>query len=153
MATTGTSEGESTESTYREYVLGVRIFKCETSEDEGTRYRFEAPEHRGVTFLNPDLAELYADVYFDTNGFQEADTGDRGIPPEVIQAGRDTLAAYFLTQPYTDVNWVASFYGKKPAKVKRYVAAVRSRAEEIREGVTELNADEVGASGPEPSRT
>jgi hypothetical protein len=152
MATTEPSDGDSTESTYREYVLGVRILKCETSGDEGTRYRFEAPEHRGVTFVNPDLAELYADVYFDTNGFQEADTGDRGVPPEVIQAGRDTLAAYFLTQPYTDVNWVASFYGKKPGKVERYVASVRARAAEIREGAAELEVtDEACRSEPEPS--
>jgi len=153
MATTDSFGSDSGESTYREYVLDVRIVECETPSDEGTRYRFEVPEHRGVTFADPDLAELYADVYFDTNGFQEAGTGERGIPPEVIQAGRDTLAAYFLTQPYTDVNWVASFYGKKPAKIERYVAGVRSRAEEIREGVAELDADGVDSSGPEPSRT
>jgi hypothetical protein len=153
MATTDTTDGDSGESTYREYVLDVRIVECETPSDEGTRYRFEAPEHRGVTFADPDLAELYADVYFDTNGFQEAGTGERGIPPEVIQAGRDTLAAYFLTQPYADVNWVASFYGKKPAKVERYVAAVRTRAEEIRDGVADLSDEESHLSEAEQSRT
>jgi hypothetical protein len=152
MATTDSFGSDSGESTYREYVLDVRITKNETAE-AAIHYRFEAPEHVGVTFADADAAELYADVYFDTNGFQEAGTGDRGVPPEVIQAGRDTLAAYFLTQPYTDVNWVASFYGKKPAKIERYVAGVRSRAEEIREGVAELDADGVDSSGPEPSRT
>lgn len=121
---------------HREYVLDVRIVE-RTSGDGDVRYRFEAPRHQGRAFDDPGLAELYADVYFDVNGFEEAGTGERGVPPEVIQAGRDTLAAYFLTQPGTDVEWVASFYGKKPPKVERYVAAVRNRAQEIREGAAE----------------
>lgn len=122
------------ESAYKEYVLAVRIVECAALEGGGPHYRFEAPDHQGIVFEDPDLAELYADIYFDVNGFEEAGTGERGVPPEIIQAGRDTLAAYFLTQPYTDVNWVASFYGKKPTKIERYVAAVRTRAHEIREG-------------------
>ncbi|WP_396611453.1 hypothetical protein ACH9L7_14780 [Haloferax sp. S1W] len=122
---------------YREYVLGVRIVEYRVPETGERRYRFEAPEHEGIEFDDPELATLYADVYFDVNGFVEAGTGERGVPPEVIQAGRDTLAAYFLTQPYTDKNWVASFYGKKRARIERYIAAVRRRAQEIREGVAE----------------
>jgi len=121
-------------SIYCEYILGVRIIKVGHPQENRAQYRFEAPDHKGVVFEDPELAELYADVYFDVNGFEEAGTGDRGVPPEIIQAGRDTLAAYFLTQPYTDVNWVASFYGKKPTKIERYVAAVRNRAQEIRDG-------------------
>lgn len=128
---------EQTESVYKEYILDVRIVECADLEGEGPRYRFEAPEHQGIVFEDSDLAELYADVYFDVNGFEEAGTGERGVPPEIIQAGRDTLAAYFLTQPYADVNWVASFYGKKTTKIDRYVAAVRTRAREIREGAEE----------------
>ena len=119
---------------YREYVLDVRIVEVPRPSEE-TTYRFEAQEHAGVEFEDPETAELYADVYFDVNGFREAGTGERGVPPVVIQAGRDTLATYFLTQLGTDVNWVASFYGVKTSKVKRYVAAVRKRAEEIRAGV------------------
>jgi hypothetical protein len=129
--------GDAGASTYREYPLQVRIVEIASAADSEPRYRFEAPQHAGMTFEDADDAELYADIYFDTNGFQEADTGDRGVPPEVIQAGRDTLAAYFLTQPYGDVNWVASFWGKKPPKIERYVGAVRTRAEEIREGIRE----------------
>ena len=125
------------ESTFREYVLDVRIVECTPPDADAPRYRFEAPHHTGVEFEDPDLARLYADVYFDVNGFEEAGTGDRGVPPEIIQAGKDTLAAYFLTQPGTDVNWVASFYGVKPPKVERYVEWVRERAEEIRTGAAE----------------
>lgn len=128
------------ETVHREYILGVRIVTI-PAEEGSTRYRFEAPDHEGVRFEDPELAELYADVYFDVNGFEEAGTGERGVPPEIIQAGRDTLSAYFLTQPYTDRNWVASFYGKTPPEIERYVATVRKRAEEIRTGAEEMGME------------
>jgi hypothetical protein len=120
---------------YEEYVLGVRI--VEHDDGDGPRYRFDAPEHVELTFEDPETATLYADVYFDANGFQEEGTGEVGVPPAIIQAGRDTLVAYFLTQPYADRNWVASFYGEKPEKIDRYVSRVRKRAANIREGVAE----------------
>ena len=108
-----------------------------TTDDGETAYRFEAPQHRGIEFSDPDSATLYADVYFDVNGFEEAGTGHRGVPPEIIQAGRDTLASYFMTQPDVDEHWVASYYGLKPEKVTRYVSRVRKRAEKIRTGAKE----------------
>ncbi|MBX0293562.1 hypothetical protein [Haloarcula nitratireducens] len=125
-----------TDSTYREYVLGVRILE-ENGVDGDARYRFEAPDHCGIAFDDAEDATLYADVYFDVNGFEEAGTGERGVPPAIIQAGRDTLVAYFLTRPGIDVHWVASFYGEKPEKVQRYVSRVRKRAANIRDGVRE----------------
>jgi hypothetical protein len=123
-------------STYREYILGVRIVERTTSDGD-TRYRFEAPDHQGVEFEDAETATLYADVYFDVNGFQEAGTGERGVPPTVIQAGRDTLVAYFLTQNGVDAHWAASFYGEKPEKIERYASRVRKRSKKIREGARE----------------
>ncbi|QFU82714.1 hypothetical protein [Natronorubrum aibiense] len=130
------SSNDGTESVYEAYILDVRILES-TSDEGDPRYRFDAPQHVPMTFHDPELATLYADVYFDTNGFQEEGTGERGVPPEVIQAGRDTLAAYFLTMPGTDLNWVASFYGKTPPKIERYIASVRERAREIRANAVE----------------
>ena len=124
------------ESVHREYILDVRIVASPGPEGS-PRYRFEAPRHEGRTFEDPDTAELYADVYFDVNGFEEAGTGDRGVPPIIIQAGRDTLAAYLLTQPYTDVQWVGSFFGVQPGKVERYASRVRKRGENIRNRLVE----------------
>jgi len=129
-----------TESVHRDYVLDVRIVERQTASDDIT-YRFEAPQHEGTGFEDPAKAELYADVYFDANGFQEAGTGERGVPPELIQAGRDTLVGYFLTQPGVDVEWVASYYGEKPEKIERYANRVRKRATKIRAGVAERNGD------------
>jgi hypothetical protein len=131
-----TTTRTESESVHREYILGVRIVECR-SGDGDRRYRFEAPQHRGIAFDDPDMATLYADVYFDVNGFEEAGTGERGVPPAIIQAGRDTLVAYFLTQPGIDVHWIASFYGEKPAKIQRYVSRVRKRAAGIRDGAAE----------------
>jgi len=131
---------ERDESIFRAYVLDVRIVE-ESRRSGDPVYRFEAPRHEGRTFEDPELATLYAAVYFDVNGFEEAGTGERGVPPEIIQAGRDTLASYLLTQPGADANWVASFYGVKPTKVERYVAWVRERAEEIREGARERGVE------------
>jgi hypothetical protein len=135
MQTSDEPTQERGETVYEEYVLGVRV--VEYDDGDGPRYRFEAPEHVEVIFEDPELATLYADVYFDANGFQEAGTGEIGVPPAIIQAGRDTLVAYFLTQPYADRNWIASFYGEKPERIERYVSRVRKRAAEIRDGVAE----------------
>lgn len=131
------ADQSSTASTaiHREYVLDVRI--VEEPGPDGSSYRFEAPEHVGIRFDDPEMAELYADVYFDVNGFVEAGTGDRGVPPQIVQAGKDTLAAYLLTMPDSDVAWVASFYGKKPGEIEQYLSWVRGRAEEIRAGVAD----------------
>lgn len=127
------------ETVYEEYVLGVRV--VEFDDGDGPRYRFEAPEHVGVTFEDPETATLYADVYFDANGFQEEGTGELGVPPAIIQAGRDTLVAYFLTRPYGDHYWVASFYGEKPEKIERYVSRVRKRAAKIRRSVADRSLE------------
>jgi len=120
---------------HREYAMDVRI--VEVPDGDEPTYRFEAPDHEGITFDDPDAAELYADIYFDVNGFEEAGTGERGVPPVIIQAGRDTLAAYFLTHDTTDERWVASFMGVQPGKVLRYKSRVQDRATNIRNRLEE----------------
>lgn len=136
MASTERIDGKSI-GTHRQYVMDVRIVES----DDG-RYRFEAPRHEGIEFDDAEIAELYADIYFDVNGFEEAGTGDRGVPPIIIQAGRDTLAAYLLTQPYADRQWVGSFMGIQPGKIERYVSRVQKRATNIRRKVAEMEDTE-----------
>ena len=134
------SEQRAGAEVFEEYVLDIRVVEHRDA-DGSVRYEFEAPQHEGLAFSDPDTATLYADVYFDVNGFEEAGTGERGIPPAIIQAGRDTLVAYFLTQPDVDVHWAASFYGERPEKIERYAARVRKRAEAIRTGIRERGLD------------
>ncbi|WP_306061179.1 hypothetical protein [Natronococcus wangiae] len=116
------------------YIKNVRIVEYPFPDSEESYYQFEAPLHTEVTFENPELARLYADVYFDVNGFKEEGTGEHGVPPEIIQAGTDTLAAYLLTRPGIDINWISSFLGIERDKAERYIAWVRKRAAKIREG-------------------
>ncbi|WP_226040631.1 hypothetical protein [Natrinema sp. DC36] len=120
-----------------EYILGVRIVETGTADGDDLRYRFDAPDHTEIAFDDLETARLYADVYFDVNGFVEEGTGERGVPPEVVQAGKDTLAAYLVTCPWSDVNWVASFYGATPTEIERYLSWVRERAAEIRSEAAE----------------
>jgi hypothetical protein len=134
MSKTDTRSITSNESIHEQYVLDVRIVEVSPSNADEPRYRFEAPQHQGKEFADAETAELYADIYFFTNGFAEEGTGDRGVPPEIIGSGRAVLAAYFLTLPNTDLDWVASFFGLKPHRVREYVSWVEERAEEIRTG-------------------
>ncbi|MFC4358602.1 hypothetical protein ACFO0N_11685 [Halobium salinum] len=144
MSSTDDPTTAGSESIHREYVLDVRIVETESVDADGPRYRFEAPGQRAVEFESAEKAELYADVYFDVNGFDEEGTGERGVPPEIIQAGKDTLSAYFLSQPGVDRNWVVSYWGIKPMRVDRYVKSVRRRAQEIRDGAAEMAPEELG---------
>ncbi|WP_265109015.1 hypothetical protein [Halosolutus halophilus] len=119
------------ETVYREYIKDVRILEVESPDDE-PGYRFEAPNHPGLEFETPEKATLYADVYFDTNGFREAGTGEIGIPPAIVQSGIDVITAYMLAQPDTSKDWVASFFGSTHEEIDTYVSWVRTRAEEVR---------------------
>lgn len=125
------------ESVFEEYILGIRIVRCDKYNNDTVQYRFEAPDHKDIVFEDLEPAQLYADVYFDANGFVESGTGERGIPPELVQAGKDTLAAYLVTQPGTDINWIASIYGVKPDKIEQYISWVQRRAEEVRQKAKE----------------
>lgn len=127
--------GTHAEKTIESYMKRVSII--ESTADGDTIYRFEAPGHCVVTFEDLDMARLYADVYFDVNGFREEETGDYGIPPVIVQGGKDTLAAYLLTCPGVDIYWVASFLGVDQTKAERYVSWVRNRAAKIRERARE----------------
>jgi hypothetical protein len=112
-------------SVYRQYVLDVQIVEMPTEAGD-PHFRFEVGDTEGRTFKDPEMATLYADIYFCTNGFEEDGTGDRGVPPEIIAAGRAVLAAYFLTQPSIDQHWVASFFGVKPHRIREYADSVRT---------------------------
>lgn len=125
------SSGGYDKQLHREYVLDVRIVEFCPNDASEPKYRFEAPEHVDVTFDDPEMAQIYADVYFAVNGFVEAGTGERGVPPEVVQGGKDTLAAYLVTQ--TSVDWVASFYGSEPTRIERFISWVAEQAEDVRE--------------------
>lgn len=131
MSRSEQTEGARSGTVVEEYVLDVRIREL-TADDGGHAYRFEAPEHCGKTFDDLETARIYADAYFAANGFREEGTGDLGVPPEVLAAGKDVTVAYLLTRPDTSKIWVASYYGTTPQYVEQWLDWTRRRADKIR---------------------
>lgn len=119
------------ETVLEEYPADTRI--VETVNDYGHTYQFEAPAHEGKEFDNPDLARLYADVYFVVDAFREEKSGERGVPPAVAMDGKDTIVAYLVTLPGTSVEWVSRMYGISEGTVRTYLSRVRQRGEDARE--------------------
>jgi len=140
MSQSADQSADTGETVYEEYIMDVRIVEIEG--EDGTRYRFKAPDHCGKTFYDSEIATLYAAIYFDTNGFVEADTGDRGIPPSVVQGSRDTLVAYMYTTPGADTDWVSCYFAERPDRIRRMVENVRARARKIRASAREHGVDE-----------
>jgi hypothetical protein len=124
---------------HREYPERVRITSYRHPDLGERRWRFEAPLHDDATFPDPDLAELYADVYFAVGGFREEKSGERGVPPAVAFAGRPETVAYALTLPGVtgSVEWAAGQFGLEESTVRTYVSRVREAARERREDARE----------------
>jgi hypothetical protein len=93
-------------------------------------YHFERPDRRIESFENPDKARLYADVYEVTGGFNERNTGARGVPPTVARDPEDVRMAYFAAT--MSVTYAAHAFEIDVEDVLNGVQRVRERAEEQR---------------------
>lgn len=122
--------------TIEEYPAGVTISEGRTGDRTFYSVRTPRPAENGYlllpTFETLDIAELYADVYFDVEGFRDEKTGERGIPPEVARAGTDTIAAYLRTQGKS-TEFLMDWLGVKRETIHSYLSRVRSRAKEKRD--------------------
>lgn len=85
-----------------------------------------------------DSAELWADVYFAVGGFNEDNTGGRGVPPEVAIADREVLAAYFMTHSSIDVEHLADFFDVSRNTIYSYLSRARARGREARDEIEEF---------------
>lgn len=137
MATAQDTLAEN-ESIHRAYPSDIRIVRV-NREDDYPIYRFEAPlfevkdSDTRPEWENPDLAELYADVYLAVNTFREEKSGRRGIPPEVERAGRPAVIAYLSTQDGISTEWLSRFYGFSKSTIYEYRSQIRARAREVEE--------------------
>lgn len=59
-------------------------------------------------------------------------TGRRGVPPNMAVAGKDTLAAYLLTQRGYSVDWATHFFEVERDTVYTNLSWIRNRAEQAR---------------------
>lgn len=131
---------ESEVTVYREYPYDIQIVHEHTPA--GDTYQFEAPNNEPVEFETPDLAELYALVYFDVGRFREEQTGDRGVPPTVAAAGNDAVYAYLATQQGMSVEWLTRFFDVERETVHTYFSRVRQRG---REAIDEARDNQASA--------
>jgi DNA-binding CsgD family transcriptional regulator len=121
----------------------VRIWQIPDEESlSGSYYELEAPLYRGdVRFEDPELAELYADVYWCADMFSENETGERGVPPRVARRGQEAIVAYCIARsPGTSVEWAAAEFDVSEDTVRTYLSRVRRQAEVQREAYEEAES-------------
>ena len=93
-------------------------------------YHFERSGHRIKSFENPDKARLYADIYEVVGGFNEENTGERGVPPTVVRADEDVRMAYFTAS--MSATYAARAFEIDIETVLDKIQRLRERAEEQR---------------------
>lgn len=118
----------------------VRIWKIPDEESlSGAYYEVEFDFYENdVRFEDPEHAELYADVYWVADMFNEKETGERGIPPRVARRGQEAIVAYCIARsPSTSVEWAAAEFDVSEDTVRTYLSRVRRQAEVQREAYAE----------------
>lgn len=116
------------EDVIEEYPNDCRIVHEERNYPD--LYHFERPDRRVRSFKNLEKARLYADVYEVTDGFDEKDTGTRGVPPTVARERDDIRMAYFAAT--MSVTYAARAFEIDVESVLHHVQCVRERADEQR---------------------
>ena len=111
-----------------EYPNGCRIVHEERNYPD--LYHFERPERRLESFENLEKARLYADAYEVTDGFDEENTGTRGVPPTVARDRGDIRIAYFVAS--MSVTYAAHVFEIDKESVLHHVRCVLERADEQR---------------------
>jgi|GEM_PF-6890075 len=121
----------------------VRIWKIPDEESlSGAYYEVEFFFYENdVRFEDLELAELYADVYWVADMFNEKETGERGIPPRVARRGQEAIVAYCIARsPSTSVEWAAAEFDVSEGTVRTYLSRVRRQAEVQREAFAEKDS-------------
>lgn len=93
-------------------------------------YHFERSGYRIKSFENPDKSRLYADIYELVGGFDEGNSGKRGVPPTVARADEDIRMAYFTAS--VSVTYAARAFEIDIERVLEKIQRLRERAEEQR---------------------
>jgi len=93
-------------------------------------YHFERSGQRINSFENPDKARLYADIYEVVGGFDEENTGERGVPPTVVRADAGIRMAYFTAS--MSATYAARAFEIDIETVLDKIQRLRERADEQR---------------------
>ncbi|RLM70643.1 hypothetical protein DVK05_05320 [Halorubrum sp. Atlit-8R] len=127
-----TDDGETVIETYDD---GRRIVR--ESRNRPDAYHFDGPNGRIASFDLPEAARLYADLYAITGGFDETQTGRRGVPPRI--AGADEAVRMTYLSVRLSVAYAAAAFDVDESVVRDAVNGVHARAQDLRS-----EADESG---------
>lgn len=128
---------DNRETAIEEYDNGCRIIHEERNYPDV--YHFETPAGREKSFESLPAARLYADVYTIVGGFDEKQTGKRGVPPTIVRASEDIRITYLAVQ--MSVTYAARAFEIETSTVRDTIDRIHARAEEQR-SQTETDVEE-----------
>lgn len=120
--------GKNRETVIEEYAEDCQIIHEERNYPD--RYHFEGPKGRMRTFENPHGARLYADLYTITGGFNEEQTGKRGVPPAIARASEEIRMTYLAIQ--MSVTYAAAAFDVDESVINDAVNRIHARADQQR---------------------
>lgn len=116
------------ETVIEAYDDGSRIVREERNRPDA--YHFDGPDGRIASFDLSQAARLYADLYAVTGGFDEAQTGRRGVPPLIVGADAETRMTDLAVR--LSVTYAARAFDADEAVVRDAVNEVHARGSERR---------------------
>jgi hypothetical protein len=125
------SKIDGTMSNDRETVIEKYGQECRIVHEERTysdQYHFEDPKGRRRTFENPHEARLYADLYTITGGFDEKQTGKRGVLPAIAAASEEIRMTYLAVQ--MSISYAAGAFDVDESVVNDAVNRIYAKADQ-----------------------
>ncbi|RLM75794.1 hypothetical protein [Halorubrum sp. Atlit-26R] len=119
---------DENETVIETYDGGRRIVR--EARNRPDAYHFEGPDGRIASFEIPAAARLYADLYAITGGFDEKETGRRGVPPTIARADEEVRITYLAVR--FSVTYAAHAFGIDESAARDAVDSVHARATELR---------------------
>jgi hypothetical protein len=119
---------DSRETVVEAYDDGYRVVREERLRPDA--YHFDGPDGRIASFELPQAARLYADLYALTGGFDEKQTGKRGVPPSIVRADEEIRITYLAVR--FSVTYAARAFEVDESAARDAVDRVHARARESR---------------------
>jgi len=119
---------DGNETVIEAYDDGLRVVHEERVRPDA--YRVDGPNGRIASFEIPAAARLYADLYAVTGGFDEKETGRRGVPPTIARADEEVRMTYLAVR--FSVTYAARAFEVDESAAREAVDSVHARAAELR---------------------
>ncbi|SFR48563.1 MULTISPECIES: hypothetical protein [Halorubrum] len=119
---------DDSETVIEAYDDGHRIVR--EARNRPDAYHFDGPGGRIASFELPEAARLYADLYAITDGFDESQTGRRGVPPRIAGADEEIRMTYLAVR--LSIAYAAAAFEVDEPVVRDAVNAVHERAATLR---------------------